>query len=97
MPQVSRRWRQVLDLPYVWRGLCWREGLLLEGELEGEQEGESEGELEGELEGEAGEEQEKQVMVQFSLPQLSFWASIFRARSLAGLVKEKRLSCRRHD
>ena len=36
--QVCRAWRQALDLPQVWRKLCRRDGLVLEGEQQGVQE-----------------------------------------------------------
>ena len=38
--QVCRAWRSATDLPYVWRRLCWRKRLLLDGEEEGEEDGE---------------------------------------------------------
>ena len=84
MTQVCHTWRCATDLPYVWRRLCQRRQLLVEGEEEelGEDDHlEADGgvdEEEEEDEEEEGEEKKKKT----ALPQeLSFWARIYRMRS----------------
>ena len=83
--QVCRAWRSATDLPYVWRRLCRRKRLLLDGEEEGEVEDEAEGEEEGEeqMVQEEVEEQIKDFGCDASaVPRrLSFWARLYKARS----------------
>ena len=81
MTQVCHTWRCATDLPYVWRRLCQRRQLLVEGEEE--ELGEDD-----HLEDDGGvgdeEEDEEEKKKKTALPQeLSFWARIYRMRSAA--------------
>ena len=79
--QVCRAWRSATDLPYVWRRLCLRKRLLLDGEEEGEENSEVEGEEQ--MVQEEIEEQIKEFGCDASaVPRrLSFWARLYKTRS----------------
>ena len=83
--QVCRAWRSATDLPYVWRRLCRRKRLLLDGEEEGGKDGEDYGEENGE-EQMVQEEMEEQIK-EFGCDasafprRLSFWARLYKTRS----------------
>ena len=87
--QVCRAWRSATDLPYVWRRLCLRKRLLLDGEEDSEEGHEDEGEEEGEEDGEeqmVQEEMEEQIQEpgcdDSAFPRrLSFWARLYKTRS----------------
>ena len=84
--QVCRAWRSAAALPHVWRRLCLRKRLLLDGEEEGEVEGEVEGEEDGEEQ--MVQEEIKEEIKEFgcddasAVPRrLSFWARLYKTRS----------------
>ena len=75
--QVCRAWRSATDLPYVWRRLCLRRRLLLDGEEEGEEDGE-----EQMVQEEIEEQIEEFGCDASAVPRrLSFWARLYKTRS----------------
>ena len=83
LTQVCQTWRCATDIPYVWRRLCQRRQLLVEGEEE-ELADDDQLEEDHELE-EESEETKKNTVAQ----ELSFWARIYRTRSAARLKLSK--------
>ena len=75
--QVCRAWRSATDLPYVWRRLCLRKRLVLDGEEESEVDGE-----EQMVQEEIEEQIEEFGCDASAVPRrLSFWARLYKMRS----------------